>query len=180
LALNSSLASYVKTINWNSTNTSYVSWANAINGTLLNYTDALNNTLMQQANWNATNTSYYLATNPFSFYNSTNPPMETLWNANYSTFLTHVTWATANNGTLLNYSNALNGTLALNSSLADYVKTVNWNSTNTTYRTTTNNTFVSFLNVSLNNVSFQAGAINITSNSTCVKIYGATSILEVC
>ena len=180
LALNSSLASYVKTINWNSTNTSYVSWANAINGTLLNYTDALNKTLMQQANWNATNTSYYLATNPFSFYNSTNPPMETLWNANYSTFLTHVTWATANNGTLLNYSNALNGTLALNSSLADYVKTVNWNSTNTTYRTTTNNTFVSFLNVSLNNVSFQAGAINITSNSTCVKIYGATSILEVC
>ena len=180
LALNSSLASYVKTINWNSTNTSYVSWANAINGTLLNYTDALNNTLMQQANWNATNTSYYLATNPFSFYNSTNPPMETLWNANYSTFLTHVTWATANNGTLLNYSNALNGTLALNSSLADYVKTVNWNSTNTTYRTTTNSTFVSFLNVSLNNVSFQAGAINITSNSTCVKIYGATSILEVC
>src|SRR3989344_207541 len=68
LALNSSLASYVKTINWNATNTSYVSWANAINGTLLNYTDALNGTLalnsslasyVKTINWNATNTSYF-------------------------------------------------------------------------------------------------------------------------
>ena len=35
-----------------------ITWAEAINGTLLTYAQALNNTLMQQANWNATNTSY--------------------------------------------------------------------------------------------------------------------------
>lgn len=40
-----------------------ISWATATNGTL-----------MLASNWNATNTSYYLATNPFSFYNSTTIP----------------------------------------------------------------------------------------------------------
>jgi hypothetical protein len=40
-------------------------------------------------------------TNPFGFYNSTNPSPETKWNANYSTFLTHITWANAMNGTLM-------------------------------------------------------------------------------
>ncbi|MDD5700052.1 MAG: hypothetical protein PHH00_02560 [Candidatus Nanoarchaeia archaeon] len=55
------------------------------------------------SSWSSiTNTSYYLATNPFLFYNSTTLPAtsETLWNANYSTFLTHINWANAVNGTL--------------------------------------------------------------------------------
>src|SRR3989344_7375459 len=71
-------------------------WAQVTNGTMLSYAQALNTTLLQQANWNATNTSYvtyanwnatntsyYLATNPFAFYNSTNPSPDTRWNANY-------------------------------------------------------------------------------------------------
>src|SRR3989344_3693098 len=67
LALNSSLADYVKTVNWNATNTSYTTWANVNNGTMLNYSSALNGTLalnssladyVKTVNWNATNTSY--------------------------------------------------------------------------------------------------------------------------
>jgi hypothetical protein len=48
-----------------------ITWAVANNGTLLNYSNALNNTLMQQANWNATNISYREIIN-HTFYNSTN------------------------------------------------------------------------------------------------------------
>ena len=44
--------------------------------------------------------NYYLKSNPFGFYNSTNPSPETKWNANYSTFLTHINWSQAVNGTL--------------------------------------------------------------------------------
>jgi len=68
-----------------SLNATGISWANAVNGTL-----ALNSSLadyVKTVNWNATNTSYYLETNPFGFYNSTNPSPETLWNANYSDYL---------------------------------------------------------------------------------------------
>lgn len=45
--------------------------------------------------WSSTtNTSYYLTTNPFSFYNSTNPQTETdpHWSANYTAYNT--TWST--------------------------------------------------------------------------------------
>jgi len=41
------------------TNGTFTTWAIVNNGTMLNYSNALNNTLMQQANWNATNTSYF-------------------------------------------------------------------------------------------------------------------------
>ena len=98
------------------------------------------NDYLLKSSWNATNISYYLASNPFGFYNSTNfniadyylksnpfsfynsttlpASTETLWNANYSTFLTHITWA-----------NAVNGTLLLTSQ---------WNATNISYYLATN------------------------------------------
>src|SRR3990167_7812425 len=149
-----------------STFLTHITWANVVNGTMLSYVQALNGTLALQANVNQTNTSYYLATNPFGFYNSTNPPpadAETLWNANYSnfsigwlyatnstgadsfianysTFLTHITWAKVVNGTMLSYVQALNGTLALQA---------NVNQTNTSYLLTTNNTYAYALNDSL-------------------------------
>jgi hypothetical protein len=66
------------------------------------------------------NASYYLATNPFGFYNSTTAPTylnDTFRGTNYSTFLTHITWA-----------NAINGTLAKTSDLASYVTTTVFNS----------------------------------------------------
>ena len=59
--------------------------------------------------------------------------VETLWNANYSTFLTHVTWAEVVNGTVsgggITWANAVNGTL---------MKSADWNSTNTSYYLTSN------------------------------------------
>lgn len=107
-------------------------------------------------NYFATNSSlsnYYPLSNPYGFYNSTNPSPETSWIANYSTFLTHITWTNIVNGTialssdLQNYypnysnpkgyynsttipnfiywSNAVNGTLALNSSFSTYAYSPN-------------------------------------------------------
>ena len=87
---------------------------------------------MKSADWNATNTSYYLvtnpfgyynvtnpspivntsyylATNPFGFYNSTNPPPETFWNGNLSNFTLVYTYATNNTG--ISWTEAVNGTL---------------------------------------------------------------------
>ncbi len=126
---------------WNANYTTFL--------THINWSVASNGTLMFASNWNATNTSYYLVTNPFGFYNSTdfsisdyylnnnpfgyynstNPSPETLWNANYSTFLTHIDWGEATNGTLylssnpsgyIDWSNAVNGTLVELSTLIGF------------------------------------------------------------
>jgi len=71
-------------------------------------------------------------TNDFGYYNSTTLPAstETLWNANYSTFLTHLDWSEATNGTLAlvtdiptNNNELLNGAGFYNSTdfdIADY------------------------------------------------------------
>ena len=109
-----------------------MTYAQAQNGSLANWTYIMNDTLMKQANWNATNTSYMLGTN-----------------STYSYALNSSLWT-------LNYSNYL------------------------LKRDVTNNSFVSYVNMSANNITFQASSTNISSNSTCVKIYGATSVLEVC
>ena len=55
-------------------------------------------------------------TNDEGFYNSTNPPpyppeTEPLWNGNYSTFLTHITWNQVMNGTLATWAEVINGTV---------------------------------------------------------------------
>lgn len=126
----------------------HITWANAVNGTLMSQaTFNTNYSANDVAYRNTTNLSYYLSTNPFSFYNITTAPLyvndtfavnysnfskvygyalnETLWGANYSTFLTHITWGTAYNGTLFktdaantvgNFNQTFNGTtLAVNS-----------------------------------------------------------------
>ena len=84
-----------------------ISWANAVNGTL------------------------YLSSNPFGFYNSTNPQTETdpLWTDNFTLYNTTwsagISWASAVNGTLL--TTALWNTNYTANNLA-------WlNTTNTTY-----------------------------------------------
>ena len=129
-----------------------ISWAAATNGTL--FTQLLwdiNYTANNDAWLNTTNLSYYESTNPFVFYNVTTLPasQETLWNANYSTFLTHISWTEVTNGTLLsqedwniNYTSNNNAWLnttnltysAYNSSglIQDWNATgyiVNWNGT---------------------------------------------------
>jgi hypothetical protein len=170
---NLSMANYVLYVN--STNgAGGISWATAANGTLF---------LTSQ--WNATNTSYYLDTNPKGFYNSTSnignwtndkstyTPLSVLNNgsyfntatldtfiANYSTFLTHITWA-----------NVMNGTLFLTSQ---------WNATNTSYMTGSNATiqnqsmvnYISTNNASLNNYILYVNSTNgIGSGDTFIANY---------
>jgi hypothetical protein len=80
------------------TNTSYALESMLNNGSYQNIaeTDALayNGTLMFASNWNATNTSYYLESNPYGYYNSTNPSPDTdTFVANYSDYLITKTYA---------------------------------------------------------------------------------------
>jgi len=83
--------------------------------THIGWDEAVNGTLMLASDWNATNTSYYLESNPYSYYNVTTAPIyiNDTFAANYSTFLTHTTWANIINGTML--------------------KASDWNATNTSY-----------------------------------------------
>ena len=142
-----------------------LTWAEANNGTLLNYSNALNGTLASTiaantfGNFNQTfnGTTFFLwallnrtgigTTSPQNRLNvigdinatttvfSQNKNLSLGYDYALNASSSGISWATANNGTLLNYSSALNGTLVQNSSLADYLKTVNWNSTNDTYHT---------------------------------------------
>ena len=83
-----SIADYLLLSNWNSTNSSY---------------------LTSEVNWNANYSLVvpYTVLNNGSYFNvaETDP----YWTGNYSTFLTHITWA-----------NVMNGTLALNSTFGNY------------------------------------------------------------
>jgi len=107
--------------NWNN---NYSAFLNKIN-----WSQAVNGTLMLAANWNATNTSYYLASNPYGFYNSTNPQTETdpKWTANYSDYL--ITKTYASNDTNYNSSGLIkdwNATgLIKDDNATGYIK--NWN-----------------------------------------------------
>ena len=127
-------------------------------------TNALN-TKLGISQWNATNTSYYLASNPAGYFSTIsnignwtldkpdyallsvlnngsylNPPTTDTFVANYSTFLTHITFGTLANGTL--WSWIMNGTLAKSSELnngsylnQDWLLKSQWNATNTSYMT---------------------------------------------
>jgi len=155
-----------------STFLTHINWSQAVNGTL--FTTALYNTnytANDAAYRNMTNTSYYLAsnpytfwnstfatfnktyadtlyygiTNPFGFYNSTNPSPETLWTANYSTFLTHIDWSQAMNGTLMsqatfNTNYTANDAAYRNMTNTSYYLATNpytfWNSTFATFNKT--------------------------------------------
>ncbi|MBI4009841.1 MAG: hypothetical protein HY361_01420, partial [Candidatus Aenigmarchaeota archaeon] len=100
------------------------------------YLYSTNGTFLPIANWNATNTSYYLATNPFSFYNTTTIPNYLLasnWNAtNTSYYLATNPFSFYNTTTIPNYLLASN-----------------WNATNTSYLLTTNTTYAYSLNDTL-------------------------------
>ena len=109
---------------WTGNQSSYFTSAQILGFSYYNSTDFDIADYLLISNWNSTNESYYLITNPFGFYNSTNPQVELdpKWSANYSTFLTHIDWSKITNGTI--WSWAMNGTL---------FKTSQWNATNTSY-----------------------------------------------
>ncbi len=95
-----------------------ITWVEAVNGTLFKTSSFNANYSANDAAYrSATNTSYYLTTNPFGYYNSTTMPggSDSFSGGNYSTFLTHITWANAVNGTLAK-TNAANTFGAFNQS----------------------------------------------------------------
>jgi len=87
---------------------SFITWDNAVNGTLLNYSDALNGSIEIKWNANATNFTaiYGYALN------------DSLWTANYSNFSVIYGYALNGTGWVANYSNYLiTNAYALNDSL---------------------------------------------------------------
>ena len=121
--------------------------------THITWTNALNGTLLKASEWNATNTSYYLVSNPYSYYNVTTAPIylnDTFRGTNYSTFLTHITWANAVNGTLMLASNwnATNESYYLVSNPYGYLNQTNANLTYVPY-----NGAVSSVNLGSNNLT---------------------------
>jgi hypothetical protein len=107
-------------------------------GMCLSQWNATNTSYLEVSQWNATNTSYALDSVLMngSFFNV---PGEDTFVSNYSTFLTHISWATAMNGTLAKSSELDNGSyfnvaetdsLAYNGTL---LLTSQWNATNTSY-----------------------------------------------
>ena len=184
---------------WNATNTSYYLATNPYsfyNSTTLPantevdpyWTDNFTKYNSTWSAWNATNTSYYLATNPFSFYNSTTLPAsgETNWNANYSTFLTHITWA-----------NVVNETVALVSDLASYFTKADilsfgyYNSTNPSPETNWNDNFTKYnatwSSWNATNTSYMlragdnmTGALNMTYNNITINMSNALCLNQAC
>jgi hypothetical protein len=80
-------------------------YAYSLNSTGITWAQATNGTLMNQS-W--FNTNYSTSLFKIADYNSnysTNDPIYRSFVANYSTFLTHITWANALNGSLLTQAN---------------------------------------------------------------------------
>ena len=129
--------------------------------------------------YNITNVPYYNGTdiNITGYYYGDGSQLtnlniiETLWNANYSTFLTHIDWGIATNGTLMltedwnatntsyyldsnpdnfiDWSYPSNGTLAYNSTFSNYytLSEINeMNTSNNNYILYTNGTMKSYVN----------------------------------
>ena len=99
---------------------------------------------------------------------------EPLWNANYSTFLTHIDCAKVINGTMLSYAQALNGTL-LQGSNVTYAYAINGSGWVANY-----SNFL--LKRDLTNLSFYGGnsGFNLTSASqNAVNIRGGLNVTNV-
>ena len=75
-----------------------------------------------------------------------------------------------NNDSVVNYVDSQD--TIFNNSISDW--SIN------TFVNLSGDTMTGDLGMNTNNITYQSGSLNITSNSTCVKIYGATSIMEVC
>ncbi len=156
--------------NWNanySTFLTHITWAQAMNGTLATtlYVDnqntsnnnylvsyvslnnqSLNNYITSYVTSNNASLNNYVNYNNISVTNAINSIAsigEPNWNANYSTFLTHITWAQVMNGTLLQSSQ--------------------WNATNTSYMTGDNFTLQ---NTSLRNYILYVNSTNGVGSGT--------------
>jgi hypothetical protein len=132
-------------------------WGYVMNGTVVKSSELNNGTYFRTTQWNATNTSYALLT---TINNGTYSAVDTdTFVANYTTFLSHMSWPNLINGTYWGY--IMNGTVVKSSELNNgtYFRTNQWNATNTSYRLENNNTF--------NGVS----AFNITGSSPFIYLF---------
>jgi hypothetical protein len=113
-------------------------WGYVMNGTVVKSSELNNGTYFRTTQWNATNTSYALLT---TINNGTYSAVDTdTFVANYTTFLSHMSWPNLINGTYWGY--VMNGTVVKSSELNNgtYFRTSQWNATNTSYRLNNNNT----------------------------------------
>ncbi|MEK6830060.1 MAG: hypothetical protein AABY15_08140, partial [Nanoarchaeota archaeon] len=152
-------------INWaNVLNGTLASWANVVNGTMASWANVVNGTVLTaETLWNANYSNMSIGW----LYATNSTGGSDTFIANYSTFLTHATWANVNNGTMLNYTNALNGTLML---------AANWNATNASYRTINNLSFIG--NFSFNG-GWQSGGLTIQDGDLYAQkiyVYNITSL----
>ena len=156
-------------INWSQIISSGISWANAVNGTLmLQSTFDANYTANDVAYRNMTNNSYALAGSA-----------DTFAGGNYTTFLTHLTWDKIINGTMVNWTYALNGTLfRLTDWNTNYTaNNANWLSiTNTSYikwSEAVNNTLMSQATFNTNYTTNDAAYRNATNNTYRINTNGS-------
>lgn len=103
-------------INWSYLTNGFVTLSQLLGFNYYNSTSLQNLSQLTDDLGNRGYTSLSNFTNDEGFYNSTNPPpyppeTEPLWNGNYSTFLTHITWNQVMNGTLATWAEVINGTV---------------------------------------------------------------------
>ena len=154
-------ASYMTGSNFTLQNISMKNYIASVNTSMKNYVNVQNTSMYNYVNWN--NESVTNAINAVAAAG------EPLWEANYSTFLTHISWSNIINGTI--WSWVMNGTL---------FQTSQWNATNTSYLVKTGDTMTGNLNLSANVNLTMNGGNQVSSNVTCVIIEGSTSVLEIC
>jgi hypothetical protein len=150
------MATWSQVMNGTVTN-GLVTWANAVNGTLFKRADWDSNYTTNNVLWlNTTNNTYhaYNSSGLIKDWNSTglikdfnaSGLITNYWNANYSTFLTHVTWANAINGTLFTQA-------AFNT---------NYTANDAAYRSITNTSYVPFTGAANNLVMNSKNITNIS------------------
>lgn len=180
---------YIK--DWNSTGLIKNWWVDVMNGTIAKITDLANYVLISNivslvGNWSADKSSYYLVTNPYSYYNSTTIPayltaeVDPYWSGNQSSYY-NSTYTTTNittaNTSMKTYVDAQDSLL---------LTRANWTTQNTSIWTgidaklpLAGGIMTGNINISNQNIT-TIGSGKIFSNSSCIKLMGATSLIEVC
>ena len=169
-AINDSMKNYVDSVASGAYDDTWIN--DTIDNKISDNNDSVNNYIAD----NNASVNNYIADNNNSvnayilYVNSTNSGIDTdTFVANYSTFLTHISWSNIINGTI--WSWVMNGTL---------FQTSQWNATNTSYLVKTGDTMTGNLNLSANVNLTMNGGNQVSSNVTCVIIEGSTSVLEIC
>ena len=109
--------------------------------------------------WTANQSSYFNTTDilGFSYYNLTNSPIylnDTFRGTNYTTFLTHITWANATNGTLMKQADWNTNYTANNDKWSSFTANYSVFLTHTTWANILNGTMLSQATYNTNYTNF--------------------------